>query len=218
MIDDRPRERLLGLGAQALSNAELLALALASGSAGRASCALARELLLEFGGLAGLFAAPVDQLLAQPGVGPARAALLRSLPALWSRLAQADVASRPVLADTSAARRFLQARLAPEESEVFGGLFLDTRNRLLAFDVLARGSIDRAVVYPRQVLRRALYHNCAAMIFAHNHPSGCAEPSRSDVELTNRLRSLLGEIDVRVLDHIVVAAGGCVSLADRGML
>lgn len=218
MIDDRPRERLLGLGAQALSNAELLALALAGGSAGKASQAQARELLLQFGGLAGLFAAPLDQLLAQPGVGPARAALLRSLPALWSRLAQADVASRSVMADTAAARRFLQTRLAPEESEVFGGLFLDARNRLLAFEVLAHGSIDRAVVYPRQVLRRALYHNCAAMIFAHNHPSGCAEPSRSDVELTNRLRSLLSEVDVRVLDHIVVAAGGCVSLADRGIL
>lgn len=201
-----------------MSDAELLALVLGGGCAAGAGLALAHGLLRRFGGLAALCATPVEQLLAEAGVGPARAAVIRALPALLARVTQASIASRSLLSDAAACRRFLRARLGSESSEVFGALFLDSRHRLIAFEELARGSVDRAVVYPRTVLRRALFHNAAAVVFGHNHPSGCVEPSASDLQLTDRLKGLLGEIDVRVLDHIVVGPSESVSMAERGLL
>ena len=191
---------------------------LGGGTAAAAGLALAQRLLSCFGGLAGVCSASPEQLLAQAGVGPARAAVVRALPALLARLTEATISTRSLLSDAAACRRYLQARLGHESSEVFGALFLDARHHLIAFEELARGSVDRAVVYPRTVLRRALFHNAAALVLSHNHPSGCLEPSASDLQLTDRLKGLLVEVDVRVLDHIVVGAGGAVSMAERGLL
>lgn len=216
--EERPRERLLKSGPEALSNAELLAVCLGTGDGRSDVITFARRLLDAFGGLRGLLCASPRRLAGVRGLGPARIALLQAALALGERYAEAGIADRPLLTDTSAVRRYLQHKLAGSEREVFACLFLDARHRLIGFERLFLGSVDRASVHPREVLKRALAHNAAAVIFAHNHPSGHPEPSPTDLRLTEDLRALLMHIDVRVIDHVIVGHGATVSLAERGLL
>jgi len=213
-----PRERLLESGADALSDVDLLAAFLGTGVSGVPAEALAERLLARFGGLSGLLNSAPAALMTERGVGPARVALLKALRALVERCHLEVLRAGPVFDSSSAVRGFLRSRLGCAPRELFGCLFLDSRHRLLSFEVLFSGTVDRATVHPREVLRRALELNAAAVILAHNHPSGIAEPSVSDVALTERLKDLLAHVDVRLLDHLVVARGNEVSLAERGLL
>jgi DNA repair protein RadC len=215
---ERPRERLLKAGAAALSDAELLAVCFGTGDGRSDVMTFARCLLESFGGLRGLLYAPPARLAAVRGLGPARIALLKAVLALGERHAEAGITHRPLLADTGAVRHYLQHKLSGHEREVFACLFLDARHRLIGFERLFLGSVDRASVHPREVLKQALSHNAAALILAHNHPSGHPEPSPSDLRLTEELRALLMQIDVRVIDHVIVGHGATVSLAERGLL
>lgn len=217
-LAERPREKLVLRGAAALSDAELLAIFLRTGRPGQTAVDLARELLTDFGGLRALLEADLERFCAHGGLGPAKFAQLQAVLEmgrrhLWERLQRGEA-----LASPEETRRFLQARLRSYPYEVFSCLFLDNRNRLIAFEELFRGTIDAASVYPREVVRRALERNAAALIVAHNHPSGVAEPSRADTLLTERLREALALVDIRLLDHFVVGDGEVISLAERGLM
>ncbi|HHO67487.1 MAG TPA: JAB domain-containing protein [Gammaproteobacteria bacterium] len=215
---DRPREKLLQRGAEALSDAELLAIFLRTGVAGRSAVDLARELLARFGGLRRLLEADRGGFCSQHGLGAAKYAQLQAVLEMARRhllegLQRGDILTSP--ADT---RRYLTARLRGHPQEVFACLFLDSRHRVIACEDLFHGTIDGASVHPREVVRRCLQHNAAAVILAHNHPSGVAEPSDADRRLTRRLRDALALIDVRVLDHLVIGDGEAMSFAERGLI
>ncbi|MEX0606485.1 MAG: DNA repair protein RadC [Halofilum sp. (in: g-proteobacteria)] len=215
---ERPREKLLERGAAALSDAELLAIFLRTGTAGRSAVDLARDLLEAFGGLRPLLAADLDRFAERPGLGPAKFTQLRAVLEMGRRYLDEELLRGEALTSSAATRRYLQANLRDRPYEVFACLFLDNRHRVLAFEELFRGTIDGASVYPREVVKRALAHNAAAVILAHNHPSGVAEPSRADTRLTERLRDALGLVEIRVLDHLIVGDGDPVSFAERGLL
>ena len=215
---ERPREKLLEKGPQALSDAELLAIFLRTGVNGKTAVDLARELLDRFGGLRGLFQASPRGLCAAPGLGQAKAAQLQAVLELGRRHLGERLRRSTALASPEDTRRYLQARLRDRAREVFACLFLDTRHRIIAFDELFQGGISGAAVHPREVVKRALHHNAAAVIFAHNHPSGVAEPSRADETLTLRLKDALALVEVRVLDHFIIGDGTPVSFAERGLL
>ncbi len=215
---ERPREKLIQHGAKALSDAELLAIFLRTGRPGLSAVGLARELLSHFGGLRPLLEADLTSFCAHLGLGPAKYAQLQAVLEmgrrhLWERLQRGDALGSPE--DT---RRFLSARLRDYPHEVFACLFLDNRHRVITFEELFRGTIDAASVYPREVVKRALTLNAAAIIIAHNHPSGVAEPSSADRALTRRLQEALQLVDIRLLDHFVVGDGPPVSFAERGLL
>lgn len=215
---ERPREKLLARGPGALSDAELLAIFLRTGVPGMTAVDLARTLLARFGGLRGLLAADRGTLCAAPGLGPAKYAQLQAAVEMARRhLYEGLVRGEPITSPL-AARDFLLARLRDRPHEVFAALFLDTRHRVIAFRELFRGTVDGAAVHPREVVRAALALNAAALIVAHNHPSGVAEPSAADVGITRRLREALALVEVRLLDHLVVGDGTVVSLAERGLL
>lgn len=216
--DERPRERLLAHGPQVLSDAELIALFLRTGTAGRTALDLGREALARFGGLSGLLAAAPAELTSIPGLGPAKSAQLQAVLELARRSLREDVRRDSVLGSPAAVRDYLRLTLARREHEVFMALFLDAQNRLLVAEELFRGTLTQTSVYPREVVKRALALNAAAVILAHNHPSGVAEPSRSDEMLTANLRQALAMVDVRVLDHLIVAGAAMVSFAERGLL
>ena len=216
--DERPREKLLQRGAGALSDAELLALFLGSGTAGMDAVASARALLLQTGGLAGLGQLDAAGLHRLRGLGPARSALLLAAQELGARLLAAGLKRGPAVTDERAAGRLFSQRLRAHPHEVFACLFLDSRHRMLAFEELFRGTIDGSEVHPREVVRRCLAHNAAAVIVGHNHPSGVAEPSAADRQITRRLQDALALIDVRVLDHFIVGEGEPYSFAARGMI
>lgn len=216
--DERPREKLLNLGAEALSDAELLAIFLRTGVAGLSAVDLARRLLAEFGSLRALLQADLAEFSAQLGLGPAKYAQLQAVLEMGRRHLAETLRRESALESPQAVRDYLKARLRHEPHEVFGGLFLDSKHRVLAFEVLFRGSIDGASVYPRQVVKRALAHNAAALILTHNHPSGVAEPSQADRLLTQQLKAALALVEVRVLDHFIVGEGEPLSLAERGWL
>lgn len=215
---DRPRERLLEAGAPALSDVELVALMLGTGRPGVGAPELARELLDRFGGLPGLLAAPRAAVLSVPGVGPARYALLHAGLELARRSVAEDLRRRDALASPEQVGRYVAMSLQHSPREVFAVLFLDARNRLLAAEELFRGTLSQTVVYPREVARRALERNAAAVILAHNHPSGLAEPSQADRLLTDALRRALQCLDIPVLDHLIVAGGRRYSFAENGLL
>ena len=217
LAGEQPRTRLLEGGIDRLTDAELVAVCIRSGHAGRDAVSFARELLGEFGGLQRLLDASVNRLLGITGLGPAKVAALKASLGVAERYRYAGLSSQ-VLSDSSAVVGYLRHRLAGLEREVFACLFLDTRHRLIAFEQLFLGSVDRASVHPREVLKRSLELNVAAVIFAHNHPSGIAEPSESDIQLTAELKGLLSKVDVRLLDHIVIGRGREVSFAERGLL
>lgn len=215
---ERPREKLLLRGAAALSDAELLAVLLGSGVAGRNVLDLARGLLVRFGGLRQFLEAEREAVLCEPGIGTVKYAQLQALLEIGRRYLDENLERAPALEGPAAVRRYLKAMLRHEISEVFGCLFLDTKHRPLAFEILFRGTIDRASVYPREVVRRALLHNAAAMILCHNHPSGNNEPSQDDVHLTLSLKRGLALIDVRVLDHIIIGDGEPLSMVENGWI
>ncbi|MEM6640171.1 MAG: DNA repair protein RadC [Pseudomonadota bacterium] len=216
--DERPREKLLSRGAIALSDAELLALIIGSGAAGATAMDLARGCLEHFDGLRGLLKAPPAAIMACPGFGPAFAARVLGAGELSRRALRQKVMRLGTLQSPNSTRAFLHARLRDLEHEVFCCLLLDNRNRVIAFEELFRGTIDGASVYPREVVKLALAYNAAAVIFAHNHPSGVAEPSTADERITRRLVKALALVDIRVLDHMIVGDTACVSLAERGLL
>ena len=216
--DDRPRERLLARGAAALSDAELVALLLRTGVAGASALDVARGLIARFGGLAGLLAASTVELAAVRGVGPAKCAELATVVELARRSLSEAARGRDALASPQAVRDYLRLTLAGRDHEVFVGIYLDSQNRLLGAEELFRGTLAQTSVYPREVVKAALARNAAAMIFAHNHPSGLAEPSRADELLTQALKQALALVDIRTLDHFVIAGGGLTSFAERGLL
>jgi DNA repair protein RadC len=216
--DERPRERLLRHGAAALSDAELVALLLRTGTARQSALEVARSLIARFDGLSGLLAAPVADVVSVHGVGPAKGAELAAIVELARRSLSQQARRRDALASPQAVRDYLRLLLAARPYEVFVGLFLDSQNRLLAADELFRGTLAQTSVYPREVVKAALARNAGAMIFAHNHPSGVAEPSRADELLTQALKQALALVDIRTLDHFVVADGQLTSFAERGLL
>ena len=215
---ERPRERLVAHGAQALSDAELIAVILGTGTTGRLALDLAREALPRFGGLSGLLASSPDELGTIDGLGPAKSAQLQAVLELARRSLREEIRRDPALSSPDKVRDYLKMTLAHREHEVFMALFLDAQNRLLTADELFRGTLTQTSVYPREVVKRALAVNAASVIFAHNHPSGVAEPSRNDELLTASLKQALGLVDVRVLDHVIVAGSSAVSFAERGLL
>jgi DNA repair protein RadC len=216
--DERPREKLLARGAGALSDAELLALFIGSGRRGRTAVDLGRDLLVAHAGLKPLLELDAPALARQPGIGPAKACRLQAALELGRRYLASDLQRPDALTHPSACADYLRARIAAFPYEVFVCLFLDNRHRVIACEELFRGSIDGASVHPREVVRRCLTHNAAAVIFAHNHPSGVAEPSQADREITRHLRQSLELIEVRVLDHFVIGSGAALSLAERGWI
>lgn len=210
---ERPREKLLARGGAALSDAELLAVFLGSGRRGGSAVDLGRALLVSAGGLKPFLDTPRGG-----GVGAVAWCRLLAALELGRRYLDAETKNSIALTDPGASGRYLKSRLCGYPYEVFACLFLDNRHRMIAFEELFRGSIDGAKVHPREVVRRCLAHNAAAVILAHNHPSGVAEPSQADRTVTLRLRDALGLVDVRVLDHIVIGDGLPISLAERGWL
>ncbi|VAX11079.1 UPF0758 family protein [hydrothermal vent metagenome] len=217
-VQERPREKLLNRGAAALSDAELLAIFLRTGIPGKTAVDLARDLLAQFSSLRGLLTASRDQFCSQPGLGPAKFAQLQAVLEMGKRHLQATLMRDEALTDPAATRHYLSAQLRDHAFEVFACLFLDNRHRVIHFAELFRGTINGASVHPREVVRQTLEHNAAAVIFAHNHPSGVAEPSEADRQLTRRLQAALELIDVRVLDHIVIGDGECVAFSERGWI
>ena len=215
---ERPREKLLSRGAATLSEAELLAILLQTGTAGRNALDVARALLEEFRTLRGLMTAERRAVVGVRGLGDARYALLQAALELARRHYAESMQAGPALSNPRATREFLRARLRDRDHEVFCCLFLDNRHRVICFDEVFRGTLDGASVHPRDVVKLALARNAAAVILAHNHPSGVAEPSQADELITARLRDALGLVDIRVLDHIVVGDAACVSFAERGLL
>ncbi len=213
---ERPREKLVARGAAALSDAELLAIFLGSGLRGQDAVGTARTLLGAHGPLRALLERSPGQLAALPGLGPARACRLAAALELGDRYLAAGLERGEALTDPGAAGRYFAQRLRRHPCEVFAVLFLDTRHRALAFEELFRGTVDGAEVHPREVVRRALAHNAAAVIVGHNHPSGNTEPSAADRAVTARLKQALALVDIRLLDHFVVGDGTPVSLAARG--
>ena len=215
---ERPREKLLQHGPGSLSDAELLAIFLRTGVSGKSAVDLARHLLSEFGSLRALLEADLRAFCRQLGLGPAKFSQLQAVLEMSRRHLAERLRRESALESPQAVRDYFKALLRHEPHEVFGCLFLDTRHRMLAFEVLFRGSIDSASVYPRQVVKRALAHNAAAVIFCHNHPSGISEPSQADRTLTRRLIQALDLIEVRVLDHFIVGDGQPLSMVERGWM
>ena len=215
---ERPREKLLEHGASSLSDAELLAIFLRTGVSGKSAVDLARHLLAEFGSLRALLEADLAGFCRQMGLGPAKFSQLQAVLEMSRRHLAERLRRDSALESPRAVRDYLKSLLRHELHEVFGCLFMDSKHRMLSFEVLFRGSIDSASVYPRQVVKRALAHNAAAVIFCHNHPSGVTEPSQADRTLTKRLSDALDLIEVRVLDHFIVGDGEPLSMVEHGWM
>ncbi|MDR5900664.1 MULTISPECIES: RadC family protein [Halomonas] len=215
---ERPREKLLALGAEVLSDAELLAIFLRVGVQGRSAVDLARDLLLEFGGLRQLLEAERERFCAARGMGDAKYVQLQATLELSRRHLASQLARGEALTSPTLVRAYLSSQLRHLGHEEFAALFLDTQHRVIRYESLFRGTLDSASVYPREVARRALELGAGALILAHNHPSGVAEPSDADRRITDRLCEALGLFEIRVLDHFVVGDGEVVSFAERGWL
>lgn len=221
--DARPREKLLARGAAALGDAELLALILRTGIAGKSVLHMAQELLdappKGFGGLAGLLNTSADDLKRIKGLGgPAKRAELVAVLELARRAIAQRLKEREVFSTPDAVKHYLQLHLAAKHHEVFAVLFLDAQNRLLALEELFRGTLTQTSVYPREVVLRALHYQAASVVLAHNHPSGSVQPSRADEALTQTLKAALALVDVRVLDHVIVGTGEALSMAEKGLV
>lgn len=214
---ERPREKLINNGAQSLSDAELLAIFLRTGCQGVSAVELARDLLNSFGGLKPLLCSDKVEFCRHKGLGDAKYAQLQAVLEMARRHLYEQLSRGDALCSPDETRQYLSAQLADCRQEVFACLFLDNRNRVIAFEKMFYGTIDGASVYPREVVNLALKKNAAAVIFAHNHPSGVAEPSRADEQITQRLKDALSLVDIRVLDHFVIG-DEVVSFAERGLL
>jgi len=215
---ERPREKLIELGAEALSDAELLAIFLRVGVTGKSAVDLARDLLTQFGSLNGIFAATEHDLSQVHGIGTSKYVQLQAIFEMSRRALSEELQQRDVFKSPQAVRDYLVLKLGSLTKEVFLVLFLDTQNRLLASEELFSGSLSETSVYPREVVKRALHHNAASVIFAHNHPSGIAQQSQADELLTKQLKQALALVDVRVLDHFIVAGNSTLSFSERGLL
>jgi DNA repair protein RadC len=217
--DSRPREKLLQRGPSALSDAELLALLLRTGMAGKGVLQMAQELLDRFGGMAGLLHTSADDLKQIKGLGgSAKRAQLVAVLELARRALAERLREREVFGSPDAVKHYLQLHLGRRSHEVFAVMFLDSQNRLLALEELFRGTLTQTSVYPREVVLHALQQQAAAVVLAHNHPSGTVQPSRADEALTQTLKAALALIDVRVLDHVIVGPGQALSMAEQGLL
>ena len=217
-VGERPREKLLELGSQTLSEAELLAILIRTGTHGASALDIARALLTEFGSLRGLLTAEQERVCATRGLGRSRYAALQAALELTRRHYQELMMNGSALSNPQATRDFMRMQLRDLPHEVFCCVYLDNRNRVIAFKELFRGTIDGANVHPREVVKEALARNASAVILAHNHPSGVAEPSQADEIVTRRLKHALELVDIRVLDHLIIGDGVCESLAERGLL
>ena len=216
--DCRPREKLLARGTLALSDAELLAILLRSGLRGKGVLQLAQELLDRFGGLAGLLHTDAPALRQIKGLGPAKRAEVVAVLELARRALMQPLHSQPVFDSPQAVRQYLQLQLGARPHEVFAVMFLDSQHRLIALEEMFRGTLSQTSVYPREVVMRALTLHAAAVVLAHNHPSGSTQPSRADQTLTQTLKSALALVDVRVLDHFVVTSTQALSMAEQGLI
>ena len=218
-LDARPREKLLARGAAALADAELLALLLRTGLPGQGVLQMGQALLERFGGISGLLHTTAEDLKGFKGLGgPAKRAELIAVLELARRAMAQRLTEREVFSSPGAVKHYLQLHLAAKAHEVFAVLFLDAQNRLLVMEELFRGTLTQTSVYPREVVLRALKHGCASVVLAHNHPSGTVQPSRADEALTQTLKAALALVDVRVLDHVIVAQGEAMSMAEKGLL
>ncbi len=217
-ISERPREKLLQKGVTALSDTELLAIFLRTGITGRSAVDLARELLLHFGSLTNIFAANQISFCQLPGMGIAKYTQLQAVLEMARRALSEELKSGDAMSSPQLVRDFLRLSLENKQHEVFIGIFLDAKNYAIATEELFSGTLTQTSVYPREVVKRALYHNAAAIIFAHNHPSGMAEPSHADKVLTQSLKQALAMIDVKVLDHFIVGNGTILSFAEQDLI
>lgn len=215
---ERPREKLLQLGPSALSDAELLAIFLRTGIPGCSAVDLSRRLLTQFGSLRAIIEADRPTFCKTHGLGDAKFALLQAVVEMARRHLAEHLQRNTALNSVTAVRDYLTAQLRHQPHEIFAALFLDNQHRLIRYEALFNGTIDGASVWPREVVKKVLACNAAAVIFAHNHPSGVAEPSRADRDITRRLVEALALVDVRVLDHLIVGEGGIVSFAERGLI
>jgi len=214
---ERPRERLVQQGARVLSDTELLAILIQHGGKGQSAVDIARKLLHQFNGLRGILTADAARFCAVPGLGLAKYTQLQAAAELGRRTLREDMHQRQAIHHSKDAENFIIANLRDYQQEVFAALFLDNKHRVIQFEHLFYGTIHSASIYPREVVKRALYYNAAAMIVAHNHPSGIAEPSESDKEITRWLKKALALVDVALLDHLVVGDNQAISLAERGL-
>jgi len=214
--DERPREKLLSLGANSLTDAELVAIFLRTGVAGKSAIELARDVLLDHNGLVNLLAADKARFCATKGLGEAKYAQLCAVLEMAKRFQFQRSKEREFMESPDAVKSYVSLSMRNLTSEVFACLFLDNRHRVLAYEELFQGTVDSATVHPREVLKAAIRTNAAAVVLAHNHPSGIAEPSQADIEITKKLKKILAVVDVRVLDHIIVGDGYQTSLAERG--
>ncbi len=215
---ERPREKLIELGAEALSDAELLAIFLRVGVTGKSAVDLARDLLTQFGSLNGIFAATEHELSQVHGIGTSKYVQLQAIFEMSRRALSEQLQSRDVFKSPQAVRDYLVLKLGSLTKEVFLVLFLDTQNHLVATEEMFAGTLTQTSVYPREVVKRALHHNAASVIFAHNHPSGITQQSQADELLTKQLKQALALVDVRVLDHFIVAGNNTLSFLERGLI
>jgi len=215
---ERPREKLLSRGAASLSDAELLAIFLRTGRQGKTAIDLSRDLLIEFNGLRGLIEIDSRSFCQAKGLGLAKYSQIQAAIELGKRYLQENLGEKDVLSSPNDTKDFLIAQLRAYPHEVFACLFLDNRHQIISFDEMFKGTIDGANVYPREVVKQALARNAAAVIFAHNHPSGVAEPSLADKNITQRLQEALKLVDIRVLDHFIIGDNTAVSFAELGLL
>jgi DNA repair protein RadC len=213
-----PREKLLKYGASALTDSELLAIFLRTGIVGKNVMQLAREIIMHFGTLAALFAASESDICAIKGLGKAKFVQLQACLEMSLRHTHEQIQSQDAITNPDQVKQFVQAKLRNHPNEVFAALFLDNQHRVIAFEELFFGTINASSVHPRVLVQRSMYHNAAAIIVTHNHPSGVAEPSPADIDITNTLKSALSLLDIRLLDHLVVASHQVVSLAERGQV
>ncbi|MCW8109956.1 DNA repair protein RadC [Alteromonas ponticola] len=215
---ERPREKLISLGVEALSDAELLAIILGNGMHGKCAVTLARDLLTHFGSLRGVVTASKNQLCSISGIGHVKFCLLKASVELATRHLGEPLKVRESFSHAEHVKDYLQAKLKDQKSEQFGLLLLDSQHQLLAYKTMFKGTINSAAVYPREIVKQVIEDNAAAVILVHNHPSGVAEPSEADVRITHQIKSALELIDVPVLDHIIVADIHTTSFAQRGLI
>ena len=216
-LDRRPRERLLAEGAERLLDAELLAVLLRTGVRGKNAIELGAELLARFGSISGLLAAG-PELLEIKGLGQAKTAQFAAAIELSRRAMREEMSSRDALTSPGSVRDYLRLSLAHRQHEVFVCIWLDAQHKVVGTEEAFRGTLTQTSVYPREIVKKALARNAAAVIFAHNHPSGVAQPSQADELLTRNLREALALVDVKVLDHFIVAGNQAISFAERGLL
>jgi DNA repair protein RadC len=214
---ERPREKFLQHGPSSLSDAELLALFVRTGSRDHSALDIARDLLARFGGLRSMLAAPIRELCEVRGLGVSKCVQIHAARELGVRYLGEQLVRGGALESPRDAADFLTLQLRDLPVEVFGCVFLDNRHHVIAYENLFEGTINGASVYTREVVRRVIHHNAAAIIVAHNHPSGIAEPSQADISITRRLKDALALVDVRLLDHLVIGNGECVSLSEKGL-